>query len=108
MSPTAPPPSRLSTLVRAGIEYILLALVVLSPWAFGAVHPLSLFVLYAGIGICLALWAVLLLAERKPPRNLCPVVVCIGAMVLLGVWQLAPLPSWLLGVVAPGSERAWS
>lgn len=108
MPHTEPPPPPTARLARAGIEWILLTLVALSPWAFGAVHPLSLFALYCGVAACLVLWAVALVVERRPPRAVCPVLLCIAGMVLLGVWQLTPLPDSVLAVVAPGSERAWS
>ena len=107
MSRTDLPPPLAARLARGGIEAILLALVVLSPWAFGSVHPLALLFLYAGIGVALLLWAVVLVTEG-PPRLACPVALCLVGMVLLGVLQLAPLPSSVLGVVAPGSEKAWS
>jgi tetratricopeptide (TPR) repeat protein len=106
--PRTDPPPPTSCLARGGIEAILLTLAALSPWAFGAVHQLSLLVLYVGVSACLALWAVALVADRRPPRVVCPVALCLAGMVLLGVWQLTPLPRSLLAVVAPGSERAWS
>jgi O-antigen ligase/tetratricopeptide (TPR) repeat protein len=78
-------------------------MVVLSPWAFGAVHPLSLFVLYCGLSAVLVLWAALLVAERRFAAGPCPVALCMAGMVLLGVWQLAPLSERALATVSPAT-----
>ncbi len=99
--------SRIGRFLRGSIEAILLILVVFAPWAFGSVHPLALAILYSGIGICLLLWCIILLIEGAP-TVLCPVAVTIALMVLLGLWQVTPLPESVLSVLAPGSARQWA
>jgi hypothetical protein len=58
-------------LVRGVMEALVLLLVCLSPWAFGAVEPFLEFLLYSGVAVLLALWAaVMLLWEmRDASRN---------------------------------------
>jgi tetratricopeptide (TPR) repeat protein/O-antigen ligase len=94
---------RQGAMLRAVLEGLVLALVALSPWAFGAVHPLALLVLYAGLAGCLVLWAALLLRSSRRRWRLCPVALCLAGMVLLGVGQSAPLPRWLLEQVGPAN-----
>ena len=44
-------------LARAAMEGVVLLMVCLSPWAFGAVDAFWEFLLLAGVGVVLALWA---------------------------------------------------
>jgi tetratricopeptide (TPR) repeat protein len=87
------------------MELLVLALVVGSPWAFAAVHPLSLLVVYAGFAGVLALWAARLVIGGPPPVGTCPVALCLAGMVLLGVWQLTPLSPPTLAAVSPATAE---
>jgi O-antigen ligase len=89
------------------MEAVLLALVCLSPWAFGAVHPLSELVLYAGVAVLVALWGVRLLLEGRLTWQKCPVVLCLATLFLLGVLQMTPLPRPALETLAPGAARTY-
>src|SRR5262245_29768926 len=94
--------------LRGTSEAVLLALIVLSPWAFGAVHPLAVLGLFAGLALCLLLWAAALLAEGRPPLTVCPVALCLALMVLLGVCQVVPLADSALSAVAPSNAAWWT
>jgi O-antigen ligase len=83
------------------MEAVILAMVVLAPWAFAAVHPISVFVLYAALAVVLVLQAALLVVERRVPAGPCPVAAALAGMVLLGVWQTTPLPPNVLAALAP-------
>jgi tetratricopeptide (TPR) repeat protein len=100
-------PSRAVRLVCGLMEAIVLALVCLSPWPFGSVEPDAELALYAGVAVLLALWAVRWLLERRLTWAKCPVVLCLAALTLFGVWQLTPLPEGLLEWVAPATARTY-
>ncbi len=85
------------------IEMVVLVLVCSSPWAFGAVHPVFEFVLYAGVGVLLLLWGAALVLDGQLSWKKCPVALGLGALFILGVCQLLPLPAWLLETVAPAT-----
>jgi O-antigen ligase len=89
------------------MEALLLALVCLAPWAFGAVHPLSELVLYAGVAGLLVLWGVRVLLEGRWVWKRCPVALCLAGLFLLGILQMAPLPGSVLGQLAPGTARLY-
>ncbi|HJZ94733.1 MAG TPA: O-antigen ligase family protein [Gemmataceae bacterium] len=91
--------------LRAGIEILVLAMVALAPWAFAAVHPLSLLLLSVGLSIALLLWAAVLLIDRRLGVGFCPVVACLIGIVILGLWQLAPLPDTTLTVLSPATAQ---
>jgi O-antigen ligase/tetratricopeptide (TPR) repeat protein len=94
--------------VRVGhalIEGVVLALVVLSPWAFGSVHPLFEFALYAGVAVLLVLWGTCTLIEGRLTWQRCPVALCLAGLFLLGAFQLAPLPRPLLDRLSPATVR---
>src|SRR4051794_40385699 len=94
-------PPRAVRIVRAAIEAVILLLVCLTPWAYGAVHPGFEFLLYAGLGLVLALWAVRMLLEGQFAWKKCPVALFLAALFLSGLWQLTPLPRPLLAWVSP-------
>jgi tetratricopeptide (TPR) repeat protein len=89
------------------MEAILLSLVCLAPWGFGANEPEFEFVLSAGVAVLLGLWGVRILLEWQCPWAKCPVALCLAALLLLGVWQLVPLPPRLLGWLSPGTARLY-
>ena len=73
----------------------------LSPWAFGARHPLWLLALYIGLAVVLLLWACLLILGGSPRGGVCPASLCLAGMILLGVFQLVPLPLGAPRALAP-------
>jgi O-antigen ligase/tetratricopeptide (TPR) repeat protein len=89
------------------MEGTLLALVCLSPWAYGAVHPGFEFLLNAGVALLLLLWAARILVEGRLTWARCPVAVCLAALFLLGAWQLTPLSDAALERLSPGTARLY-
>ena len=89
--------------LRSAMEAVILAMVVLSPWAFGSVHPASIFLLYCGTSATLILWSAVVLLERRVSIVNCPLLFCFGGLVALGVWQLIPLSPATLEVVSDGT-----
>jgi O-antigen ligase len=86
-------------------EAVVLLLVCLSPWAFGAVHPLFEALVYAGLAVALLLWATAILAGWQLRWQNCPVALCIAALFLYGAAQLIDWPEPWLTQLSPGS--AW-
>jgi O-antigen ligase/tetratricopeptide (TPR) repeat protein len=72
------------------MEAMILAMIVLAPWAFGAVHPASILLLYLGLSSILILWSVVIFLEKSVPVSRCPALLCFAGMVVLGVFQLIP------------------
>jgi O-antigen ligase/tetratricopeptide (TPR) repeat protein len=94
-------------LVRGAMEAGVLAMVCLSPWAFGAVEPEHEFLLDVGIAVLMILWGARMLLEGQLSWRKCPVAVCLAAWILLGVWQLTPLPRGLLSRISPVTTRMY-
>jgi tetratricopeptide (TPR) repeat protein len=106
LSMTVPPdPSatraRASATLRGAAEVVVLAMVALAPWAFAAVHPVSVFGLYCGIALALVLWAGALVLERRWTGGVCPVTLCLAGIIALGVWQIVPLSPTVLAALSP-------
>src|SRR5262249_30966272 len=93
--------------LRAAMEALVLALVCLSPWAFGAVEPVSEFILYAGVALLVGLWGAKVLLEWRLSWQRCPVALCLAGLFLIGIWQLTPLPRPLLGRLSPATTRLY-
>src|SRR5260370_36243213 len=98
---------RMVALLRGIMEAILLVLVCLAPWGFGAVEPEFEFVLYAGVAALLGLWGARVLLEWQFRWAKCPVVLCLAALMLLGLWQLVPFPHRALEWLSPGTARLY-
>src|SRR5262245_61149551 len=93
---------RWGTLLALAIEGNLLALICLSPWAFGAVHLYFEFWLDVGLALLVCLWAVRILILGNLSWQRCPVALCLGALFLLAVAQLVPLSPALHNLISPG------
>jgi tetratricopeptide (TPR) repeat protein len=85
------------------MEGLLLVLVVLSPWAFGAVDPVFELFLAAGITGLLGLWAAVVIAQGRLNWVRCPAALCLAGLTILGLFQLVPMPQGLLRVISPNS-----
>src|SRR5262249_42180276 len=79
----------------------LLVMVVASPWMYGAVHPGFELLLDVGLLLLLLLWAARMLIERRLTLVRCPVTLLLGALLLLGLWQITPLPHGVLSFLSP-------
>ncbi len=93
--------------MRRVMEAVLLIMVCLSPWAFGAVEPLGEFLLLAGVGLLAMLWAVAMLLEGRLSWRKCPVALCLAALYLLGIWQLTPLSRPVLQAFSPATAKMY-
>jgi O-antigen ligase/tetratricopeptide (TPR) repeat protein len=98
---------RATRVVRGVMEAVLLALVCLSPWVYGAVHPAFTFLLYAGVALLLLLWAVRLLLDGELTWKKCPVALCLAGLFLSAGWQLTPLPPGVLARLASGTAELY-
>jgi O-antigen ligase/tetratricopeptide (TPR) repeat protein len=87
------------------MEVLLLILVVLSPWAFGAVDPVFELLLALGIATLLMLWAAVVVFQGRFNWVRCPAALCLVGLTLLGLFQLVPLPQALLRIVSPNSAE---
>src|SRR4051794_755263 len=83
--------ARGSQVVQVVIEVVVLAIVCLSPWAFGSVEPLFEFALDAGVALLLLLWAGRLLLDGRVTWHRCPALLCLAGLFIVGVWQVMPL-----------------
>jgi O-antigen ligase len=85
---------------------VLVCLVVVTPWPYGAAHPLavravSLLALATAAGALLFL--LYLGRQERAPFPAWPLL----ALAALGAFQLVPLPRSLLALVAPGPAAVW-
>ena len=86
---------------RAAGEAVLLALALVSPWAFGSAEPTYEFLLTTGILLLAALWAAHAAFGGPSRFRLDLVSICLGGLALWSLVQLVPLPEGLVGVVSP-------
>jgi O-antigen ligase/tetratricopeptide (TPR) repeat protein len=90
------------------MEGVVLLLVALAPWFYGAVDPVFEYGLFIGVGIVALLWGVCSVIDGRFLWFSCPVTLALGGIFLVGAIQLVPIPSWALAVVSPaaaGLER---
>ncbi len=92
---------RTAPLLRAAMEGIVLLMVCLAPWAFGAVQPAFEALLYAGVALLALLWAARAILEGTASWRRCPVTVGLAGLFLVGAMQLVPLPHGLLNRLSP-------
>jgi O-antigen ligase/tetratricopeptide (TPR) repeat protein len=115
-SSAAPPSSRVlhesrtapSRIIGVLIESVVLILVVVSPWAFGAVEAEFEFVLFVGVAVLAFLWGVRAIVEREFHWSHCPVALCLAGLFVLGVWQLVPFPRTMLDRIAPATGAIYA
>ena len=89
------------------MKAVVLVMVCLSPWAFGAVAPDHEFLLDAGIAVLMILWGARMLLDGQLSWRKCAVAVCLAAWVFLGLWQVTPLPRGLLSRISPVTARMY-
>ena len=90
-------PTRLQLLMEA----VVLLTVVLTPWAFGSVHPLFQLLVAGGLAILLGLWALRMALERQVTWTGNPALLCLVGLYLLGVLQVLPLSQAWLELLSP-------
>ncbi|MHB1426251.1 MAG: O-antigen ligase family protein [Gemmataceae bacterium] len=94
--------------VLSVMEGLLLALICLSPWCFGAVHPSFELLLYAGIATLLMLWAVRILLNGEFSWRKCPIALCLAAIFIVAVAQLVPWPKGWLSWLSPRTAELYA
>jgi len=83
---------------------LLLGILIITPWEFGAVEPWAQRQIAIVIGICLAIWWFETALRRTRTQVLPYVFVPIAIGILLGMLQLWELPSWLSSLLGRQSE----
>ena len=83
---------------------LLLCILVITPWEFGAVDPWAQRQIAIVIGICLAIWWFETALRRTRTQVLPYVFVPIALGILLAMFQLWELPSWLSSILGRQSE----
>jgi O-antigen ligase/tetratricopeptide (TPR) repeat protein len=91
--------------VRAGMECVLLAMIIAGPWMYGAVHPGFELVLDIGLAAMMVLWGVYMLLDRRLAIKRCPVTLALGFYLLLSVLQITPLPAFVIRAVSPATAN---
>jgi O-antigen ligase/tetratricopeptide (TPR) repeat protein len=94
-------------LVAWAMEVVLMIMVVAAPWMYGAVHPGFELVLDVGLTVLLGLWAIRMLWQRQLLVARCPVTILLAVLLLLGLWQITPLPDRVLDAVAPSTAALY-
>jgi O-antigen ligase len=102
-----PPEPRAAGWLRAATEVVVLAVVALTPWAFGGVDPAFELALAAGVALVAVLWAAAVAVEGRLVWVRCPLAMCLAGLTLLGLLQLVPVPPAVHRAVAPGLARLW-
>ena len=59
------------------LEFVVLLLTGLAPWAFGATEPVFEFLLDAGVAVVLCLWSLRALVRGRWSLAKCPVALCL-------------------------------
>jgi tetratricopeptide (TPR) repeat protein len=83
---------------------LLLGILAITPWEFGAVDPWAQRQIAIVIGICLAIWWFETALRRSRTQVLPYVFVPIAIGILLAMFQLWELPSWLSSILGRQSE----
>src|SRR5580704_7706200 len=94
-------------LIGWAMEGVLLVMVTAAPWMYGAVHPGFEFVLDVGLTVLLGLWAMGMVWRRQIAIARCPVTGLLAVLLLLGLWQITPLPDAVLRNVAPATAEIY-
>jgi O-antigen ligase/tetratricopeptide (TPR) repeat protein len=93
--------------VGQAIEIGVLALVFLAPWAFGSTPPRYRLIVDLAVAVLTALWGVRMVLEGRLTWRKCPVVTCLAAFILVGAFQLVPLPEAVLRRISPTTARLY-
>lgn len=103
--PTEQAAGLLDHLLRLGIEATVVILVVLSPWAFGAVHQFWQWLIACLLALLLLLWAGRMLLTWRVRWHPCPVFACLVGLLVLAGGHLVPLPEAIRSFLSPSAEQ---
>ncbi len=87
------------------MEGLLGLMLVLAPWALGAVQPVAEFGLMLGLLGLLGLWGLRVLLEGKLRWSAPGIILGLGGLFLLGLVQQWTLPNGVLSFLSPGSAH---
>lgn len=90
---------------NAASEVIFLLMVTASPWAYGSVGVDAQFLLLLAVSSLVVLWLLRQWLSSEFAWKNCPVAICVAATILLGLFQITPLPRPMLSAVAPGTAK---
>lgn len=90
------------------MEGIVLLLVIGLPWAFGGVDPPYELALAVGVALLVVLWAAIVCVNGRFNWIRCAVAPSLAGLVLLALFQLVPLPQFVLRVLSPGTAELWA
>lgn len=97
--------SAASKYLRTLAEFIVLALIVISPWPYGGVEAGWQFAFYVTIGVLLGIWCLHALVVGSIHIRLDFVSVCLLGIILVTGCQLAPLPMNWIRTVSPTEAK---
>jgi hypothetical protein len=89
------------------MEFLVLGMAVVMPWLFGGGEPAGECLQYVVTALLVGLWVIPTLLERHTIWQNCTVVLCLALLLLLGLWQLTPLPRSVLAFVSPTTARLY-
>jgi O-antigen ligase/tetratricopeptide (TPR) repeat protein len=85
------------------MEGIVLLMVAVAPWLYGAVDPFSEYLLFASVALIGALWAVRTAIDGHFLWFSCPIALCLVLLFVLGVVQIFPLPKYVAAIASPAA-----
>ncbi len=86
-----------------GLEWLVLAIIMLSPWAFAAVHPISQLAISIGLSALLLLWVASIVSGRRVTGTCCPVMICLAGIVGFTTLQTISMPTAIMEALTPES-----
>lgn len=91
---------------RSFVQAVVLFCAILSPWAYGAAHPISQRWLASGIGLAAVAWAVLLVRNRLANPIAVGSTLCLLALTTIPIFQVVPWPVGTVDLVSPSKAKA--
>jgi hypothetical protein len=99
--------SRLADIILVAMEAVVLVIVCVSPWLFGAAEIQHRYWLFTALAILMCLWGFRMIVRWNVAWTTCPAVLCLVAVFLIGVLQLTPLPLGFLSAIAPAQAEIY-
>lgn len=97
--------ARVSRSVEAAMEFILLGMVCLAPWGFGAVPAEFESLLYFGVAALAAGWGICIVVRGEFSWAKGPVALLLAGLFLVGLWQLTPIGRSAVQALSPATAR---
>lgn len=101
-------PSRQWTSTQSvAIRWMLLLILALPPWMMGATRPLPIFLLICSVAFLTLLWLWDCVAHDRLNFRLCHITLGLMFILALGLFQLIPMPNWMLRILSPGASSLY-